>query len=412
MRDGEITMNQFSSKKPRARVRDLLSAFLVAVLFAIICIPIFAGILTAGNSIGFFSLNAQELALAYSLVTPVLVVIFFFMLRKRQRIKGADGQETETKDEDSDTTSSPLPSMSPGGDKTHEATSNGLHGQIVENTENYFQQPSVNNENYIEIICLSCFKSLKIPKQYAGKSGRCNNCNAHIDVPINTTLSNNTQAKKRKPTGLKLITFEEFREKAEFLISLLVVAIMCFIWSFILYKEHEGKLLLFIVSVFSFIFSALIVFIILGGELSDRLYARLGLYEDLQHNVPLNILNGTLGILALSHFAPVAPFVLYMTDFSKFEPSYQYLVINFLLFGMFPLTANSFLRRGNLWSLGITAGLYGCVFLISTYGIFVLSDVNSIIVKLGQTPIFYWAVSGFVALLAIGTFATSVSKQK
>ncbi len=271
----------------------------------------------------------------------------------------------------------------------------------------------LNDEGHIDVVCLSCFNVLKIPLQYAGKTGHCTHCGEKIEVPHLSAL--NGQTVKPPPVSKKnnikageaaSTIVDEFKEKAEFIIGLLAATGISSVWSLVLFAKAGTAPLFFCMVALSLFLTASSLFFILGRGASARVYTRLGLDEELCHNAPLNTLNIILGILCLTHFVPLGPFLLNSMGFFKTTPTAQSLLLYTVCFGIFPLLFHGFLRRGNLWILSATIIVFasffvGRYFYISNASGFSTFNIYYFIEIAGSGPFFYWALSGAIYLLSM-----------
>lgn len=269
------------------------------------------------------------------------------------------------------------------------------------------------DDAYIDVVCLSCFADLKVPVQYAGTSGKCKHCGAKIDVPRRLGARPQSPPDKKNPAGAKdtdrgygASLYEGIQEKWQFLASIFGAAVIGMAWSLLLARESVSQRLFLITAVSSFMLFAAALYFTFGGRLANRTYMSWGLNEDFRHNIPLDALNIILGILAITHFIPVGPFLLNLLGCFRPEPTAHELAVNFLCFGMFPLAAHSFLRRGNRLALGITTLFFVVVF-VGTY-LYVANTSTlgefhpSYFVEIrGFAPFLYWAISGVIYVLAI-----------
>jgi len=269
------------------------------------------------------------------------------------------------------------------------------------------------DDAYIDVVCLSCFADLKVPVQYAGTSGKCKHCGAKIDVPRRPGTKPQLTPDKKTPAGAKdsvqeygASLYAGLQERWQFLASIFGAAIIGAAWSLLLARESTSQRLFLIMAVSSFVLFLASLYFTFGGRLANGTYMRWGLNEDFRHNIPLDALNIILGVLAVTHFIPIAPFLLNLVGFFRPEPDTYELAVSFLCFGMFPLVAHSFLRRGNRLALGITTlffvvvfvGIYFYVANTSTLGEFHPSYFVEI---RGFAPFLYWALSGVIYVLAI-----------
>lgn len=269
------------------------------------------------------------------------------------------------------------------------------------------------DDAYIDVVCLSCFADLKVPVQYAGTSGKCKHCGAKIDVPRRPGARPQAPPDKKASIratdtaqGYGASLYAGLQEKWQFLASLFGAAVIGMVWSLLLGRESASQRLFLIMAVSSFVLFAAALYFTFGGRLANRTYMTWGLNEDFRRNLQLDALNILLGILAVTHFIPIGPFLLNLLGFFRPEPDTHELAVNFLCFGMFPLVAHSFLRRGNRLALGITALFFVVVF-VGTY----LYVANTSALKefhpryfveiRGFAPFLYWALSGVIYVLAI-----------
>lgn len=269
------------------------------------------------------------------------------------------------------------------------------------------------NDPYIDVVCLSCFKDMKVPVRFAGTTGKCNSCGAKIDVPhVSGATAQPRPVQKNLPkaaessVGYRATIYEGIRDRWQFLGSLLVAGSIGSIWTFILGSEDMGRLLFPVFAVLSVLLVASVLFFVFGGKSASRIYTRWGLNEEFRRNLPLDALNIMLGVLCLTHFIPIAPFLFNGMGLYRYPLTAHELAVNFLYFGMFPLAGHSFLRRGNRLALGVTTLGFAAIF-IGTY-FYVAStsnisgfNVNYFVEIRGFAPFLYWGLSGIIYVLAM-----------
>ncbi|HOH31881.1 MAG TPA: hypothetical protein PLC40_19545 [Candidatus Hydrogenedentes bacterium] len=276
-----------------------------------------------------------------------------------------------------------------------------------------YKDPLMDDDPYIDVVCLSCFKELKIPVQYAGASGRCKYCGAHIDVPHVSGVRGQPRrdAKVRDKTGTGAAgggssVYTSISENVPFLSSLAMAAVMSILWSLILLPKEGEKTLFLLFAVLSCLIILALAFFVFGRKSSDRAYLRLGLREENRHNLPLNVLYGILLALALSHLVPIGPFVLNVLGLYAKALTAHALAINFLCFSLFPLVVNTPIRKGNLWVLAATFIMYAGLFVYTYFSSakasgFSTFNVYYFIEIFGFAPFLYWAVSGVIYILSM-----------
>ncbi len=271
----------------------------------------------------------------------------------------------------------------------------------------------MDEDPYIDVVCLSCFKDLKIPLQYAGTSGHCKYCGAHVDVPcVSGVRGQPRQDPKARdktdtsPPGRLSAVYASISENVPFLVNLAIAAAMSIVWSLILFSKDGERALFLFFAALSCLITLTLAFFVFGGKSSARAYLRLGLNEESRHNLPVNMLYGILLALALSHLIPIGPFVFSALGLYVKELTAHVLAVNFLCFGLFPLVLNTPVRKGNLWTLATTFLMYAGLFVFTYFSSakasgFSTFNIYYFIEIFGFAPFLYWAVSGVIYMLSM-----------
>lgn len=269
------------------------------------------------------------------------------------------------------------------------------------------------NSVLIDVICLSCFKNLKIPARYAGTTGHCKHCGAEITVPHLLDQQPGPRAVPQAPhkpvnnaVGYTQNIRETIVEKAEFFGGLFAATAMSLIWTLVLATKPEERFLFAITSLIFLVLAAACCYLVFGGRRALRALARLGLNEEIQNNLPVKSLVIILGVLCVAHFIPVGPFLFNLVGMYKQGFTAHNLALNFIVFGAFPLVTFAMVRRGNLWVLGATTLFYALVFFFIYHSTAKYSGYNTFNVYYfmeiaGFSTFIYWALSAVIYVFSM-----------
>ncbi len=271
----------------------------------------------------------------------------------------------------------------------------------------------VENDEFIDVICLSCFKNLKVPARYAGTTGHCKHCGAEITVPHLLDQQARPRSAPKAPikgversSGYLQNIRDTIRERLEFFGGLFAATAMGLVWTLILATRSEERILFSITALLFLLLMATGLYLVFGGLKAAHTLARLGLNEDAQSHLPLNTLSIIFGVLCLTHFIPIAPFLFNLLGMYRQGFTTHNLALNFIVFGLYPLLTFAMIRRGNLWVLGATTVFFVGVFFFiyystAKYSGFSTFNVYYFMEIAGFATFLYWALSAIIYVLSM-----------